>query len=233
MIVSALHRLASSTGGAYCPGVAFPNDHPDSMGQIDKPLPNIAAVPQQLRHCVFQYVPASNMQREYVDATTASQYVQEDMSSTPAFQRTTNANDLSVATWATKRFLQTDNSSTIAKTRPKHTSLPPSSAVYSTSSAALDPDKHKNVSLRNIFNRLFAVTKNREYRKDDPANPISPENVLDSLSFVRFQLFVILKLGSNNGKLTYTKALKAHRKFIDDLKRKLESHHKILKKSAS
>lgn len=37
-----------------------------------------------------------------------------------------------------------------------------------------------------IFNRLFAVKKNREYRKNDPANPIIPEMFCGSLLFVRF-----------------------------------------------
>lgn len=40
---------------------------------------------------------------------------------------------------------------------------------------------------------------------------------------------MILKLDSDNGILTYTKALKVHRIFIDDRKRKLESRYKILK----
>lgn len=96
MMSSSQHRHSSYTGDAYRPAVAPPNDRPDSMGQIDQPLRNNAALPQHLRPCVFQYVPAINMQSGYVDATTASQLVQEDMSTTTAFQQTTNANDLSV-----------------------------------------------------------------------------------------------------------------------------------------
>ena len=85
------------------------------------------------------------------------------------------------------------------------------------------------LTMREVFNRLFAGKCKRSYRKDDPNNPISSEIVRDCLSFVRFQLYVLLKLEHEKGKLTYSKAMKKHGKSIDDLKRRLESRHKILK----
>ena len=58
---------------------------------------------------------------------------------------------------------------------------------------------------------------------------MTPEIVRDSLSFVRFQIYVELKLMEMKGKLTYSDLLQNYRKNLSDIKRKLESRHKLLK----
>lgn len=60
-------------------------------------------------------------------------------------------------------------------------------------------------------------------------NLISPQIVSDSLRYVRFQIYVVFKLESEKRNLTYSGLMKKHGKFLDDVKRKLESRHNIFK----
>lgn len=87
------------------------------------------------------------------------------------------------------------------------------------------------LNMKDIFIKLIAQKHGRVFLKDYVDNAVASGILCDYLSFIRFQLFVLLQLKSKHGRITYHNLITDHGNFVDGLKRELESCHRILKMS--